>query len=276
DPEARGTRHNFGGGDTLLRFRVGAAPSGSVATIVLQWSNRFGAAGDDYDLCVRQTTGVLVGCSSHLQNGNDDPLETMNITCTGPSGTGCAGDIQITLFQGSVQALALFCQSSEACMFDEFNVRGGSVVGHKAVLEVLAVAASPASNPSIVEPYSSAGPSIIAFPSPAERPKPDLGGIDCVKTSRPGFNPFCGTSAAAPHVAGVAAILMQAMGSGSTPAGVRQVLKATAVDLGPAGADSDFGAGRADALAAVQSVAVPANIAVVAAVLPSSRAIQVG
>jgi Subtilase family len=102
------------------------------------------------------------------------------------------------------------------------------------------------------------------------RSKPDLDGIDGVATSRPGFNPFFGTSAAAPHVAAVAAILMQRMGAGATVQAVAGVLKATATDLGAAGFDFDFGAGRADALSAVQSFAL------VAAVLPSSRSVQVG
>jgi hypothetical protein len=59
--------------------------------------------------------------------------------------------------------------------------------------------------------------------------------------------------------------------------GLRQVLKATAIDLGPPGVDADFGFGRADALAAVQA-APPAygGMALAAAILPGSRAVQVG
>lgn len=270
DPEVLGTRHNFGGGDTLLRFRLGASPTGLFHTIVLQWGNPFDAAGDNYDLCMRQTNGSLLACSSGVQDGNDDPLEIVGLVCTGPSGSVCAADAQITLVSGSPQPLQLFCVSSSLCQFDEFNVRSGSVVGHQAVPEVLAIAASPASNPGIMESFSSAGPSTILFPSPQIRAKPDLNGIDGVATSRPGFNPFFGTSAAAPHVAGVAAIFMQRMGAGATAQSVAGILKATATDLGPPGFDFDFGAGRADALAAIQSLTLAA------AVLPSSRSVQVG
>ena len=270
DPEVSGTRHNFGGGDTLLRFRIGGSPAGLFHAIILQWGNPVGAAGDNYDLCVRLTSGSLLACSSGVQDGNDDPIEIVSLVCATPTGAACAGDIQITLVSGSAQPVQLFCEPANLCQFDEFDVRGGSVVGHKAVPEVLAVAASPASNPGAVESFSSAGPSTILFPSVQVRSKPDLDGIDGVATSRPGFNPFFGTSAAAPHVGAVAAILMQRMGTGATVQAVAGALKATATDLGAAGFDFDFGAGRADALSAVQSFAL------VAAVLPSSRSVQVG
>ena len=246
DPEVSGTRHNFGGGDTLLRFRI---PAGQVATIFLQWSNPFGAAGDDYDLCVRRTDGSLSICSRGVQDGNDDPIEAVSVNCMGLTGTFCVLDAQITLFSGSPQQLQLFCP--RCAMFDEFNVRSGSIFGHAAVPEVLAVSASSASNPGAIESFSSAGPATILFPSAETRLKPDLNGIDGVMTSRPGFNPFFGTSAAAPHVAAVAAIVMQSRDVGATAQSVAAILKATATDLGPPGFDFNFGAGLVDALTAI-------------------------
>lgn len=274
DSQVLGTRHDFGGGDTLLRFETDATPAGLTHALVLQWGNRFGAAGDDYDLCVRGTNGTLLACSLAIQDGNDDPIEVLTFVCTGPTGAICVADIQITLFSGSPQPLQLFCTTGGSCRFDQFNGRGGSVVGHKAVPEVLAVAASPASNPTAVEPYSSAGPATILFPSFQSRFKPDLDGVDCVGTSRPGFTAFCGTSAAAPHVAAVAAILMQAMGGPTASIQtLTSALKATATDLGMPGPDFDFGFGRADALSAVQS---PTGLALVAALLPISRSVVVG
>jgi subtilisin family serine protease len=61
-----------------------------------------------------------------------------------------------------------------------------------------------------------------------------------------------GTSMAAPHVAGIAAMLMQ---QGITsPAAIEDALKKTAVDLGDAGRDNEFGFGLVDARAALRGL----------------------
>lgn len=62
-----------------------------------------------------------------------------------------------------------------------------------------------------------------------------------------------GTSQASPVVAGVVA-LMKAKKPSITPAQVRKALMSTAVDLGKKGFDEDFGAGRIDALKAIQAI----------------------
>jgi serine protease AprX len=65
-----------------------------------------------------------------------------------------------------------------------------------------------------------------------------------------------GTSGAAPHVAGTVC-LMLSKNPDLTPKDVDSILENTAVDFGPAGKDTDFGAGRIDALAAVNYVTPP-------------------
>jgi len=69
-------------------------------------------------------------------------------------------------------------------------------------------------------------------------------------TSTGGYGGFSGTSASAPVVAGTYALMMTA-NPGLGPFDLDQVLFATAVDLGSAGKDIYFGAGRVDAGAAV-------------------------
>jgi subtilisin family serine protease len=62
-----------------------------------------------------------------------------------------------------------------------------------------------------------------------------------------------GTSFAAAHISGIAALLLEREPSLS-PDSVRRVLLSTARDLGPAGRDKDFGAGLADAFEALRSL----------------------
>lgn len=62
-----------------------------------------------------------------------------------------------------------------------------------------------------------------------------------------------GTSFAAAYVSGIAALLLE-RDSGMNTAAVAQVIAATADDIGPAGRDDDFGAGRINALAALQAI----------------------
>ena len=69
----------------------------------------------------------------------------------------------------------------------------------------------------------------------------------------PGFNPFFGTSAAAPHAGAIAALVKSAK-PGLTATQISTVLTSTAIDIEAAGVDRDSGFGILDAFAAVQSV----------------------
>ena len=60
-----------------------------------------------------------------------------------------------------------------------------------------------------------------------------------------------GTSAAAPHVAGVAALIIEAAGGNITPDQVEARLREWAVDLGKPGVDEFFGHGRVDVRGAI-------------------------
>ncbi len=101
-----------------------------------------------------------------------------------------------------------------------------------------------------IEPYSSRGPVTIIAPLAATRQKPDCSGVDGVRVTGAGSFPtgFWGTSAAAPHAAGLAALLWSGRQDASG-AQVRNALLATADDLGTVGADTVYGAGRLNATA---------------------------
>ena len=87
---------------------------------------------------------------------------------------------------------------------------------------MLAVGAAPWYDVNTIEPYSSRGP------TPDGRVKPDIVGADCGETALTPLNEywrgFCGTSQAAPHVAGMAALVRQRFPS-HTPAQVAAYLQ---------------------------------------------------
>jgi hypothetical protein len=62
-----------------------------------------------------------------------------------------------------------------------------------------------------------------------------------------------GTSIAAAQISGIAALLLERK-SNLTPDAVRKILASTASDLGPKGRDTQFGAGLANALRAIQAI----------------------
>ena len=94
------------------------------------------------------------------------------------------------------------------------------------------------------------------WPYPPGKMKPTISapGVDVLSTSNNcvSYSVKSGTSMAAPHVAGLAALILEANPS-LDHFGVQMLLEATAVDLGAPGHDNSYGAGRVNALAAVEA-----------------------
>ena len=90
-------------------------------------------------------------------------------------------------------------------------------------------------------PYSSWGPTEDG------RTKPDLCAPDRVSTATYGDAGFVGTSAAAPHATGLAALIAHANGFRGQPEALREAVMQHSIDLGEPGHDETFGAGALDA-----------------------------
>ena len=88
--------------------------------------------------------------------------------------------------------------------------------------------------------------------------KPDLAAADAVSTSTPGFSPFRGTSAAAPHAAAIAALMLEAAGGPDnvTLTALRAAMTGASLDIEATGVDRDSGAGLVMAPGAVDAVDV--------------------
>ena len=217
--------------------------TGAAVTVILQWSNLGGASSDDYDLCLESEDATTCALWNDIQDGDDLPYEARVLPCPGPAGC----NVQVRLVSGNAQTLELFVLDGTLDIND--RVTADSIFGHAAVPGVFAAAAVDQATPNAIEVFSSRGPSTIQFPAAETREKPDVTATDGVSvTGAGGFpSPFYGTSASAPHVAGVAALLMS---GGRTASAARFALRRTAVDLGVAGRDNTYGYGRINALAA--------------------------
>ena len=254
--------HDFGaaaGGATDLGMDLKIAP-GATVLVFLQWNDPFGGSGNDYDLGLFDDAGVPVAISAGFQDGDDDPIEAVGIF--NDSIASLSVEVIVEKYRGHDRRLEMYLWSDYArdVQVEQYQVPAGSIFGHSAVPGVLAVGAVNAADPGndTIEPFSSRGPAEIFFPNHEIRDKPDLVAVDGVSVSGAGGfpSPFYGTSAAAPHVAGLAALLMSARPD-ATGAQTGTALQSAAIDLGQPGFDFTFGAGRVDGFAAEAELATP-------------------
>ena len=251
--------HDFGGGDRTMRVTL--EEDGGV---FLQWNDRFGSSGNDYDLygCIEgvapSQTAVDSGdciASTAEQDGDDNPKERL----INEESSDRILDLYIKKSSGSSRLLEMHFIDATV---HEHNVPNGSIYGHPAVPGALAVGAIQADDfgHDTIAPYSSRGPSEIYYPSRETRMKPDIVATDGVSITGAGNfrSLFFGTSAAAPHAAAVAALVLEAIRDDDSTIAkaeaaqqVSNTLLGTAFDLGDTGVDNVYGAGRVDALLAV-------------------------
>ena len=264
--------HEFATEQNILRFYL---ESGGSVTGELQWSDQWGSSGNDYDLYLYQWTGSSWDYFLHstsVQDGDDNPLEWIQVSNTGESQELLAWVIDKA--SGSDRELEFFMagdptgfsiHASDAGIMTP----GDSIFGHAAVESVITVGAIDASDTGNddVEVYSSRGPSTIytnfSTQTSTTRNTLDVCGIDGVytKVGDLGYfsNPFYGTSAAAPHIAAIAGLLLE-IDPTLTPAQIHDLITDNAVDIEDAGYDHISGYGRADARATVTNAATAVDL----------------
>ncbi len=276
-----GPAHDFGDGGQSITVEVGGGNPP-----VLIWAEHYdlstGTASTDYDMYdLDATLTTIFDASTDVQDGaggDDFPIEYIGgvfagerlvVTREAVSSTSSAPMFNLIVFRGEL---------------DDALATNGATRGHSSAAAAFSVAATPAAAsidgvppdgpfPGLFtaanasESFTSDGPRrIILDPAGVEltpgnrtstggvvRQKPDITAADGVATATPGFNPFYGTSAAAPHAAAIAALLKSAVPS-LTPAQVRTTLTSTAIDIEATGVDSDTGAGIVMAHAALANV----------------------
>ena len=294
-----GKAHNFSATGSDAFLSVNLSP-GQNYTIVLQWLDDIYSLGEtanngttnDLDIYLTPNTDGTALFGFNRNNFHGDPIEFLPFKLAGtPLPPGTAPNIptniliinnsastnparfKIVIFQGDIT-------------FNEYVAGGGStIIGQSNSEDAITVGAvrfdkvSPAyPGPLAIESFSSvgnAGSVVVVNNSEIHRNKPDLSAPDGVTTTTNmgsdynspndpdnNYSNFFGTSAAAPHVAGVAALIMEGKRkflsqASVSPGEIKSLLQSTATDMGTPGFDFSTGAGFINADAAMRTFAAP-------------------
>lgn len=191
--------HEFASG---VETNQHAFNAGDLITVSLRWEDTWGAACSDYDLELFGPDGGLVRAARGIQNCSGDPVESLQVLATR---------------SGAYSVRVVEARSDVPKAFDlmvvgapdrggalEFNVAAGSLSQPADHPDVVTVGALTVAATREEAAYSSRGPTTDG------RPKPEIlapTGVTSTSTT------FAGTSAAAPHVAAVMAMLKEAFPS---------------------------------------------------------------
>lgn len=277
-PFLGGIAHNFNQGGTEDDFqRVTVGPY-TTLIVTFQWDSPFFSVGgvgtqndvDIYFLDAAHTQVIRTLTTNNIVAG--DPVEVgsifnngatpadlniMIVNRVGPN----PGRIKYKIFQSPSVTIQEYATNSGTISGHQ-NAGGAEAVGAAAYFNTPAFGVSP----PVKESYSSSGTTPILFDLAGNRlvvpdlraDKPEIVAPDGTDTTffgsfdfdGTGFPNFFGTSAAVPHAAGVAALLLQAKPALS-PAKLYTTLESTALDMGTPGFDNDSGFGLIQADAAL-------------------------
>ncbi len=248
-----GEFHDFQSGAVVDTFQSISVLEGQTIRISFQWDSPFfsvsGGSGspNDLDIFLYDSTGTNILASSTDSNVGGDPVEVFSFTNDGSFGTN-QFNLAITKSDGPNPELMKYVLFGGVTI-DEFDTNSSTVYGHAnaAGAEAVGVALYEETPefgviPPNLQSFSSAGPTPILFETDGTRTfelrqKPEIiaphgtnntfFGND---TDGDGLPNFFGTSAGAPHAAGVAALMLDAVPD-ATPAEIYQALESTALDM---------------------------------------------
>jgi hypothetical protein len=276
-----GYAHNFG-----TSIYQPLSLTAGIFTIVLQWDNDFYSLGqanpapNDLDwYLVDNNGGIIVGMN--MNNFHRDPIEVLSFQA---------------LVNTTANLMVISANGSTTVKFKYIIMRGGAtitgyagsstIVGQANAAGALAVGAARYTNtpaygiaPPQIETFSSLGGTPV---NGVNRNKPDFvapdggnttidfhslnleDGAHGVPLESPIYPNFFGTSAAAPHAGGVAALLISGShkfrGTGMASDEIKSLLQSTAIDMASSGPDNISGAGLIQADRAMSTFAAPTPI----------------
>jgi len=251
--------HDFDPGEATDIFQRVDIPEGKALSLIFQWdSPAFSVSGTagattDLDIHLVNSAGQSVIAESVEANLGKDPIEILEFF--NPEGSGQTEfNLLISKNSGPDPSLVKYIVFSR---FDgsiaEHHSKSGTIFGHANIESAITVGAGNfletpvyGQESPLLEFFSSAGgqtPWLFdaqgnRIANPTSPDKPDVIAPDNVNTKLDlgedtdgdGNPNFRGTSAAAPHVAGVAALMLQA-NSNLQPQDIKTILHLTAVDV---------------------------------------------
>ena len=265
DPSS--VRHDFDDSalSTDTRQEVTIQSGGTFQVFSFQWTDPSavveGSDGPDTDLDIAlvDEAGTVVAQSASDNLSTGVPAETMEYTNDGS--TAETLHLVIEKATGPDPDEIKYVYSGSGYAIEEYDTLGPTVYGHPMAEGAMAVAAAPFFNtaaynpnadPATLEAFSSKGGLQIRFDqsgdrlsTPQDREKPDVTGTDGVDNTFFGSDigdsffdgvdadphpNFFGTSAAAPNIAAIGALIRQAR-PGLTPSEVYSRLEDTAADV---------------------------------------------
>jgi len=257
--------HNY---DTVTAVSPGQMPTS------LTWADVLSGPCNDYDLFLFDSAFTLYEASTNTQDCSTGAIPYESVY---PSDTGVNSRLYIVLYSGSPRALHL---DGERARFSIATT--GATFGHNAAASAQSVAAAPAQTTIFTagqqapELYSSDGPRKMFFNADGTAITPgnflfatnggttlskvDFTAADCGESAVPGFSPFCGTSAAAPTAAAIAALVWSA-DPFLSPAQVITLMKSNTLAAKPSFTPNSVGAGIVMANLATSASSVEVTIA---------------
>jgi hypothetical protein len=246
--------------DSTMFYNPVYVSEGATLAITLQWDDHpYNFAANVYNLFLYDPASKKIVARTTSTTGDVMPaLQTLDFTNMGK------GQMYGVIVESEnprpsdTQKFVLFIHNSNRLAPPFFRNGFGSVMGHALDSEVLTCGAISAMNvdkrpgqesKSWTERsvYSSTGPVFIK-----DRNKPDKAFIDQVATDVPGFHIFSGTSAAAAHAAGLAAMIRSYKPTISTAEMMMDICNPTRATS--AHRNNDVGYGRADADATFNAI----------------------
>jgi Subtilase family len=248
--------------------------AGATLTVDLQWDEPWLGVNSDFDAFLLNSTGGLIGVAAGNNEISQKPVEVLQW----PNKSGAQQTVQLVVnrFAGGAPRLKLaLLENGSGVMGVEYprstgtDVVGPTIFGHSGATGAISLGAVPFDDGAEAEQYSSRGPVTHYFgpvngttaaeplPSAEVLAKPDIAATDCGMTTffaslKAGVWRFCGTSAAAPHAAAVAALMSEAKPT-AEPAEIKEALLAGAVSVEKSDGCA-VGTGMVDAVRAVEDL----------------------